>query len=149
MNFKIFKDIVKKQAKSNPVGQTNPKESVTRINDNPTKFGNLANEPEIDDSDGMKNFITVSKTGYEDYGVYAGIMRDPTAKGGKRYMIMEPTLNQKDKENFEQIKKMLMVELSTDLNDIDSRAHAEERLKRKIVSMIDKYGLDIKRRDFL
>ncbi len=150
MNFKIFKDkLIKKETKSVSAGPTNSQDSVPKSQENSSTFGNSVNGQKFSDNlDDIKNFITVSKTGYENYGVYAGIMRDPTAKGGKRYMIIEPTLTDKDKENFEKIRKMLMVELSIDLNDIKSRQDAEERLKKKIVSMIDKYGLDIKRRDF-
>lgn len=150
MNFKIFKDkLVKKEVKSVSAEPPKPQESISKPQEISSDFGNTVNEKKFnDDVDEMKNFITVSKTGYENYGVYAAIMRDPTAKGGKRYMIIEPTLTDKDKENFEKIRKMLMVELSVDLGDIKSRADAEERLKKKIVSMIDKYGLDIKRRNF-
>ncbi|HSB57553.1 MAG TPA: type II/IV secretion system ATPase subunit [Nitrosopumilaceae archaeon] len=150
LNFKIFKSKgEKKQEKPSQSEPVNLENIVSKAQELRPTFGNSSTRQEfVDDSDGMKNFITVSKTGYEDYGVYAGIMRDPTAKGGKRYMIMEPSLTPQDKENFEKIRKMLMVELSIDLNDIQSRADAEERLKKKIVSMIDKYGLDIKRRNF-
>ncbi|MGH9999169.1 MAG: type II/IV secretion system ATPase subunit [Nitrosopumilaceae archaeon] len=150
MNFKIFKDkLIKKEVKTTSSELTDSKDAVPKPQENSITFGNSVNEQRFNEgSDDMKNFITVSKTGYENYGVYAAIMRDPTAKGGKRYMIIEPTLTVKDKENFEKIRKMLMVELSIDLNDIKSRADAEERLKKKIVSMIDKYGLDIQRRNF-
>ena len=150
MNFKIFKDkLIKKEVKSISAEPTNSQEPVPKPQENSSAFGNSANEQKFNnDTDEMKNFITVSKTGYENYGVYAAIMRDPTAKGGKRYMIIEPTLTVKDKENFEKIRKMLMVELSIDLTDIKSRADAEQRLKKKIVSMIDKYGLEIQRRNF-
>lgn len=150
MNFKIFKDkLVKKEVKSVSTESPEQQESIPKPQEISSDFGNTVSEKKFnEDVDEMKNFITVSKTGYENYGVYAAIMRDPTAKGGKRYMIIEPTLTDKDKENFEKIRKMLMVELSVDLGDIKSRADAEERLKKKIVSMIDKYGLDIKRRNF-
>jgi len=150
LNFKIFKDkLIKKEVKSVSAEPTNSQDSIPKPQENSNAFGNSVTEQKFnDDTDEMKNFITVSKTGYENYGVYAGIMRDHTAKGGKRYMIIEPTLTNKDKENFEKIRKMLMTELSIDLSDIKSRADAEERLKKKIVSMIDKYGLDIQRRDF-
>ena len=150
MNFKIFKDkLIKREVKSASAEPINSQEPLPKPQENSSTIGNSVNEQKFnDDVDEMKNFITVSKTGYENYGVYAAIMRDPTAKGGKRYMIIEPTLTNKDKENFEKIRKMLMVELSIDLSDIKSRADAEERLKKKIVSMINKYGLDIQRRNF-
>ena len=155
MKFGIWKDkLIKKGTSSNPSEETisdksTSQNTVLQLQADSISFGNVANEEQFKHgSDDMKNFMTVSKTGYEDYGVYAAIMRDVTAKGGRRYMIIEPTLTEKDKENFEKIRKMLMVELSIDLNNIKSRTDAEERLKKKIVSMIDKYGLDIPRRNY-
>jgi len=91
----------------------------------------------------FENFISITKTGLEDYGIYTGIKNDPTAKGGKRYMVIEPTLSQKDKENFETLRKMLMVELTIDLKKINSKKDAETRLKKKLWSLIKKYELDI------
>lgn len=75
--------------------------------------------------------------------MYTGIRKDSTAKSGMRYMVIEPTLSPKDKENFEILRKMLMTELMVDLNDIKSKTDAAERLKKKILNMIEKYGLDI------
>lgn len=89
------------------------------------------------------DFISISKTGYEEYGVYTGIRKDPTAKSGIRYVIIEPTFTTKDKENFEKIRKILMTELTVDLNDIKSKKEAGERLKKKISGIIEKYGFDI------
>ena len=154
MKFEILKDKFKKVTRSKPSEQNKSVEStlnntVIEKTEDSVIFGQSSVVQQLgQSSDDMKNFITVSKTGYEDYGVYAAIMRDPTAKGGKRYMIIEPSLSEKDRENFEKLRKMLMVELSVDLKDIESRTNAEERLKKKIASMIEKYGLDIRRRDY-
>jgi len=89
------------------------------------------------------DFVTITKTGLEDYGIYTGIKKDPTAKGGRRYMVLEPTLSKQDQENFEKLRKMLMVELNVDLRTIKNKQDAETRLKKKLASMIKKYDLDI------
>ncbi|MGI0081895.1 MAG: type II/IV secretion system ATPase subunit [Nitrosopumilaceae archaeon] len=94
-----------------------------------------------------QNFMTVSKIKYQDFEAYTAIKDDPTAKGGKRFMVIEPLMTAKDKQDFELLRKMLMIELTVDLNDIKSKKDAEERLKKKIVQLIQKYGLDIQKRN--
>ena len=55
--------------------------------------------PELGQS--LSSFITVSHLDYQDdYPVYTGIVTDPTAHGGKRFMVIEPTFTAKDKKNF-------------------------------------------------
>jgi len=78
--------------------------------------------------------------------VYTGITKDDTARGGQRYMVIEPTFTARDKKNFETIRQILMVELTVDLNDISSKEIAEIRLKKKIKEVIKKYKLDIPKR---
>jgi len=98
--------------------------------------------PELGQS--LSSFITVSHLDYQDaYPVYTGIITDPTAHGGKRFMVIEPTFTAKDKKSFETIRQILMVELTVDLNDISTKKLAEQRLKHKIFDIIKKYKLDI------
>ena len=106
---------------------------------------NSSTEPSLQKvpTEDFTSFISIAKTGYEDYGVYTGIRMDPTAKSGRRYVIIEPTLSSKDKENFEILRKILMTELTINISEIGSKKDAEERLKKKIKSIIDKYGLEI------
>ncbi|MGQ0376244.1 MAG: type II/IV secretion system ATPase subunit [Nitrososphaerota archaeon] len=92
----------------------------------------------------LSSFITITHLDYQDdYPVYAGVIADPTARGGKRFMIIEPTFTTLDKKNFETIRQILMMELTIDLNDISSKKLAEKRLKHKILQIIRKYRLDI------
>jgi len=114
-----------------------------------SEFG-VPSEPKesVDTSADFEDFIELTKTGLEDYGIYTGIKRDPTATGGKRYMVIEPTLTEKDQVNFEKLRKMLMVELTVDLKQIKTKKDAEERLKKKLSSMIKKYELDISLNQF-
>jgi len=98
--------------------------------------------PELGQS--LSSFITVTHLEYQDdYPVYTGIVTDPTAHGGKRFMVIEPTFTARDRKNFETIRQILMVELTVDLNDIATKKLAEQRLKHKILDIIKKYKLDI------
>jgi len=92
----------------------------------------------------LSSFITIAHLDYQDdYPVYAGVITDPTASGGKRFTIIEPSFTARDKKNFETIRQILMMELTIDLNDISSKKLAEKRLKHKILQIIRKYKLDI------
>ena len=75
--------------------------------------------------------MTLSKLDWDNNEIHAGIIKDPTAKGGLRYQIIEPVLSERDQKAFEIIKKLLITELTVSLNDIKTRKDAERRLKRK------------------
>ena len=87
--------------------------------------------------------MTLSKLEWDNNEIHAGVIKDPTAKGGLRYQVIEPVLSEKDQKAFEIIKKLLMTELTVSLQDIKSKKDAERRLKKKIASMIKKYRLKI------
>lgn len=91
----------------------------------------------------LGSFMTISKLEYTDYPVYSAIMNDPDAAGGKKFVVIEPTFTEKDNHNFEIIRRILMTELTVDLNDIKSKKDAEKKLKKKILSIIKDYELDI------
>ena len=91
----------------------------------------------------LGSFMTISKLDYTDYPVYSAIMNDPDAAGGKKFVVIEPTFTEKDNHNFEIIRRILMTELTVDLNDIKSKKDAEKKLKKKILSIIKDYELDI------
>jgi len=88
-------------------------------------------------------FMTLSKLDWDNNEIHAGVIKDPTAKGGLRYQVIEPVLSERDKKAFEIIKKLLITELSVSLTEIKSKKDAERRLKLKIASMIKKYRLKI------
>ena len=93
--------------------------------------------------DKIPQFMAPSKLDYDSSEIQAGVIKDPTAKGGLRYQVIEPVLSEKDKKAFEIIKKLLITELSISLSSIKSKKDAERRLKKKISSMIKKYRLKI------
>ncbi len=88
-------------------------------------------------------FMTLSKIEFDKYDVRAGLIKDPTAPGGIRYQIIEPTLSERDKKALEIIKKLLMTELSVSLGEIKTKKEAEHRLGAKIERMIKSYKMKI------
>ncbi|MBT8172654.1 MAG: type IV secretory pathway protein, partial [Nitrosopumilus sp.] len=95
----------------------------------------------------IPQFMTLSKLEWDNNEIHAGIIKDPTAKGGLRYQVIEPILSERDQKAFEIIKKLLMTELTVSLQDIKSKKEAERRLKKKISSMIKKYRLNIPKKN--
>ena len=91
----------------------------------------------------VPQFMTLSKLEWDENEIHAGVIKDPTAKGGLRYQVIEPILTERDQKAFEIIKKLLITELTVSMNEIKSKKDAERRLKKKIASMIKKYRLKI------
>lgn len=91
----------------------------------------------------IPQFMTLSKLDWDNNEIHAGVIKDPTAKGGLRYQVIEPVLSERDQKAFEIIKKLLITELSVSLDEIKTKEDAERRLKKKIASMIKKYRLKI------
>jgi len=106
------------------------------------KFQNMPNTI-VGENDDTPNFISVNRLDFEGVEIHGGIIKDPTAKGGLKYSIIQPRLSVKDKKNFDIITKLLMTELSVSLNEIKTKKDAERRLKRKIIQLIKKYKLEI------
>lgn len=91
----------------------------------------------------IPQFMTLAKLDFDKFDVRAGLIKDPTAKGGIRYQIIEPSLSKKDGQALEIIKKLLMTELSVSMGEIRSKKEAEYRLAKKIDRMIKTYRLKI------
>jgi flagellar protein FlaI len=91
----------------------------------------------------IPQFMSLSKLDFDKFDVRAGLIKDPTAKGGIRYQIIEPSLSERDEKALEIIKKLLMTELSISMGEIKSKKEAEYRLGRKIEKMIKTYRLRI------
>jgi len=91
----------------------------------------------------IPKFISVSKLNFDNAEIHGGVTKDTSARGGLSYTIIEPTLSERDKKNFEVIKKLLMIELSVSLSEIKTKKAAEIKLSRKIAHLIKKYKLEI------
>ena len=55
----------------------------------------------------IPQYMTLSKLDWDNNEIHAGIIKDPTAKGGLRYQVIEPVLSERDQKAFEIIKKLL------------------------------------------
>ena len=91
----------------------------------------------------IPSFISVNKLDFEGAEIHGGVVKDANAKGGLKYVVIQPRLSVKDKKNFELIKKLLMTELKVALSDIKTKKDAERRLKKKILQIIKKFNLEI------
>ncbi len=149
LKFKIWSKPLKKELETTVKNQktkvVTSEKSQSKLDNAKTNSDDAKNDPTtvVEQENDFANFISISKTGYEDYGVYTGIRKDPTAKSGMRYVVIEPTLSKKDKENFERLRQMLMTELTVDLTEIKTKEDVAERLKKKIINLIEKYELEI------
>ena len=112
---------------------------MSKVKKNPAKIITKNIETEVK----IPQFMTLSKLDWDRNEIHAGVIKDPTAKGGLRYQVIEPVLSERDQKAFDIIKKLLITELSISLTDIKSKKDAERRLKKKIESMIKKYRLKI------
>ncbi len=134
LSLKILKNklsILQKLQSNSKINIKPKNESVKNIQDR------IENEIKI------PQYMTLSKLDWDNNEIHAGIIKDPTAKGGLRYQVIEPVLSERDQKAFEIIKKLLMTELTVSLQDIKTKKDAERRLKKKIGSMIKKYRLNI------
>ena len=135
MRLKIFKDKISALQK---IQYDN--KSILKLNKNlPDNTSKLNEETE----NKIPQFMTLSKLDWDNNEIHAGIIKDPTAKGGLRYQVIEPELSERDQKAFEIIKKLLITELSVSLGEIKTKKDAERRLKNKIATMIKKYRLKI------
>lgn len=91
----------------------------------------------------IPQFMRVSKLDFEGTEIHAGISKDPAAKGGLRYVIIEPTLSPRDRKAYDVLTKLLMTELKVSLKEVKTKKDAEKRLRKKISSIIKQYKLHI------
>jgi len=72
---------------------------------------------------------------------HAAIVED--AKGGIRYLVLEPTLTQADEDWIRQIKSILWDELSISTKEFKTKEEAEEFLKKKVLDAAKKYKIKV------
>jgi len=74
--------------------------------------------------------------------VYAAISKDPQTLGLK-YLVMEPTLTEQEKNALKAIKGILFQILDVDMRSLGSTEDAEKWIKEKIRRIIKDYKIDI------
>ena len=73
------------------------------------KKNDLKNIPDdIETEIKIPQYMTLSKLDWDNNEIHAGIIKDPTAKGGLRYQVIEPVLSERDQKAFEIIKKFTL-----------------------------------------
>jgi len=97
----------------------------------------------IDASSEVPSFIAMSESSPLTSQYYTVVAKDTTSEAGLRYVVVEPSLSETDKANFNQIKNILINELTVDLNKLKSKEDAEEFLKSKILEVIEKYKMPV------
>ena len=124
----------------------NPKTDFDNISKTNLEKLDLQTVPdEIADIDEtIPKFISVTKLDFDGAEIHGGIIKDSLSKSGLKYVVIQPRLSVRDKQNFDLIKKLLMTELNVSLSEIRTKKDAERRLKRKIIQLIKKYKLEIK-----
>jgi flagellar protein FlaI len=148
MKFTILKDTLNSKLHSlsfNPVNAIKSDfQKISNQNNKKLTIQNISEIPVIEKKEKpIPRFISVSKLNFENAEIHGGVTKDPNAKGGLQYTVIEPTLSEKDKQNFEIIKKLLMTELSVSLGEIKTKKAAEIKLTKKIHQLIKKYKLEI------
>jgi len=74
--------------------------------------------------------------------VYAAIVKDPKTQK-IMYEIIEPTLQEDEKERLKEIKTFLIDELNVSLKEIETKEKAENYLKEKTKETIRKYRIKV------
>jgi len=74
--------------------------------------------------------------------VYAAVVRDPVTQK-MHYEVIEPTLLKEELQYLDEIKTLLMEELSVSVKDLETRQKAIEYLKSKVADVIKDYRLKI------
>jgi len=93
---------------------------------------------------GAYTFVNVVQLDRELPDVFAGIVKDEQT-GGYRYVVIEPELNEKEKQIFREIKKLLIDELDVDLWSMKNKKHAEKYLFEKVKKIAKRYGYRLPR----
>ena len=130
------------------------KKGPTQENPSSGNTGNSETNPnleinpnQVSTGEVVPQFMSLSKLDFDKYDIRSGLIKDPTAKGGIRYQIIEPTLTERDAKALDIIKKLLMTELSVSMGEIRSKREAEYRLGAKIEKMIKTYRLRIPKKN--
>lgn len=88
------------------------------------------------------NFVNIVQLDRELPDVFAGIVKDEQT-GGYKYIVIEPSLSEKDKQNYKEIRKLLIDELDINLWEVKSKKLAQKYLAEKVKKIVKRYGYNI------
>lgn len=78
---------------------------------------------------------------------YAAISRDPKTNG-LRYLVVEPTLRENEKQLLSKIKNVLVEELKVDLKALGGSDKAEQYLREQVQTIIKDYKIEVEPETF-
>lgn len=87
-------------------------------------------------------FKHMYKLDIEYFDVYAGIAEDPET-GGLKYVVIEPEMNDRERELYKKILSLLEEELVVDSRAFKDRAGAREYIKREVLEVSRRHRLKI------
>jgi len=73
---------------------------------------------------------------------HAAITREPNT-GGMLYYVIEPTLLERDKEDYAKLRSILTEELDVDVRKIESKEAAEKLLREHVENIVKSYKMKI------
>lgn len=88
---------------------------------------------------GAYNFVNIVQLDRELPDVFAGIVKDEET-GGYKYVVIEPTLTDREKQFYKEIRKLLIDELDVSLWSIKNRKVAQQYLAEKVRRIVKRYG---------
>ncbi|MCS6767828.1 MAG: hypothetical protein NZ517_03715, partial [Candidatus Nitrosocaldus sp.] len=93
------------------------------------------------------NIITIERLELFNTAIYAAIVDDASAKGGKRYILIEPTLTSRDVKNLAFIKQVIIDELLIDMSMVQrsTKKEMEDKLSYELETIAKKYDLHVNR----
>jgi len=96
----------------------------------------------------LYDIIYIEKLNFNDWAIYSAIVRDEKVKTGLRYIIIEPTLTDRDIRYINIIKNILIKELliePTLLKDRYAYDKIKDHLRSSLERIIKRYNLPIRR----
>jgi len=107
---------------------------------------NLESTKEISESSieqKYTTFLSTSNIDYQNFGIRVAIVKDTESKGLLKYILIEPTMTKKNHRDYEELRRILMTELTVDLKEIKSKQDAARKLRQQIIFIVKKYDLKI------
>jgi flagellar protein FlaI len=102
----------------------------------------MSKEKSIIESMSSKGVFPLKVFPLKEPHVYAAVTKDPET-GGLRYVIIEPTLSEKETEVLNRIKEIFYETLDVDLHSFGSRQKAEKYLRNAARSIIESHKIEL------
>ncbi|GBC73047.1 Type IV secretion system protein PtlH [archaeon HR04] len=125
---------------------------LKNINNNKGYYRMVNNENYVVDYNYLRprySIVSIQHIELFNTTIYTAIVNDDTVKGGKRYVVIEPTLTAKDLKNLEFIKQVLLDELIIDISKVRNLSEGKEdeldELLLEVNKIAQRYDMKINR----